>query len=533
MTDGPSSSAWSPLRHPIFRALWLASVVSNIGTWMQNVGGVWLMSSLSPSPFLVALMQTATSLPVFLVGLPAGALADIVDRRRLLLFTQGLMLMAAVILSVLTIANAIDARSLLALTFILGLGTALNTPTWQAVMPDLVPRRDLAAAVALNGVTVNLGRAAGPALGGVVVAASGPGVVFLLNALSFVGILIVLYRWPTTPTGGVSPAERVLGATRAGLRYVRHAPEVRTVLIRAGVFIAAGSAIWALLPVLARHELGLGAAGFGLLLGCIGLGAIGGAAVLPRLRGKYPLDHALVGATVIFALATGGLALLTNLVALGAVMVAGGVAWIVLMASFNTAAQNTAPTWVRARVLGAYLLVFQGGLALGSVLWGVLAARVGIRAALIIAAAALIAGLAATLRWPMTSGASLDLRPSLHWPEPRIEIETAADEGPVLVTIEYRIDPNTGNDFVAAMHALGRVRRRDGAVQWGIHRDIADPSRYLETFLTESWVEHLRQHQRGTISDRAIEDRARAFHIGETPPRAAHLIYARTKKETA
>jgi len=234
-----------------------------------------------------------------------------------------------------------------------------------------------------------------------------------------------------------------------------------------------------------------------------------------------------------FALATGGLALLTNLVALAAVMVAGGVAWIVLIASFNTAAQNTAPTWVRARVLGAYLLVFQGGLALGSVLWGVLAARVGTRAALIIAAAVLIAGLAATLRWPMTSGASLDLRPSLHWPDPRIEIETAADEGPVLVTIEYRIDPNTGNDFVAAMHALGRVRRRDGAVQWGIHRDIADPSRYLETFLIESWVEHLRQHQRGTISDRGIEDRARVFHIGETPPRAAHLIYAREKKETA
>jgi len=527
------SSAWSPLKYRMFRALWSASLVSNIGTWMQNVGGVWLMSSLSPSPFLVALMQTATSLPVFLVGLPAGALADIVDRRRLLLFTQGLMLVAAGLLSAATIADAIDASGLLALTFILGLGTALNTPTWQAIMPDLVPRRDLPAAVALNGVTINVGRAAGPALGGAIVAASGPGAVFLLNALSFIGVLVVVYRWPAKTVESVLPAERLLGATRAGLRYVWHAPELQAVLVRAAVFIAAGSALWALLPVLVRHELGLGAAGFGLLLGCIGLGAIGGATLLPRLRGKYSLDHALVGATVMFALVTGALAWLTNLVALAALMVAGGVAWIMLMASFNTAAQNTVPTWVRARALGAYLLVFQGGLALGSVLWGALAARAGTRAALVIAAAALVGGLAATLRWPMSSGASLDLRPSLRWPEPRIEIEARADEGPVLVTIQYRVDPEKGNDFVAALHALGRVRRRDGAIQWGVFHDTADPARYVETFLVESWVEHLRQHQRGTIADRAIEEAARAFHVGAAPPQTDHLIYARPKEETS
>ena len=261
MADEETTSAWSPLRYPVFRALWIASLVSNIGTWMQNVGGVWLMSSLSPSPFLVALMQTATSLPVFLVGIPAGALADIVDRRRLLLCTQGLMLIAAAVLSTVTIAEAIDAKGLLALTFILGLGTALNTPTWQAVMPDLVSRRELSAAVALNGVTVNVGRAVGPALAGVVVAAAGPGAVFFLNTLSFVGVLVVLYRWPAKFAESVLPAERVLGATRAGLRYIRYAPEIRAVLVRAGVFIAAGSALWALLPVLARRELGLGAAG--------------------------------------------------------------------------------------------------------------------------------------------------------------------------------------------------------------------------------------------------------------------------------
>lgn len=532
MADEQPTLAWSPLRYPIFRALWTASLVSNIGTWMQNVGGVWLMTSLSLSPLMVALMQTATSLPVFLVGLPAGALADIVDRRRLLLFTQGLMLVAAAFLSVLTFIEAISAWGLLALTFVLGLGVALNTPTWQAVMPDLVPRPDLPAAVALNGVTVNVGRAVGPALGGLLVAAAGPGAVFLLNALSFIGILAVVYRWRVERQESILPAERVLSATRAGLRYVHYAPEVRAVLVRAGIFISSASALWALLPLLARRELGLGAVGFGVLLGSLGVGAVAGVTVLPRVRAKVSLDLLLAVATGVFALATAALALMRSVIALSAVMVAGGVAWIALMASFNTAAQTTAPTWVRARALGAYLLVFQGGLALGSVIWGAVAARAGIRAALLVSAAALIVGLAAMVRWPM-AGAALDLRPALHWPEPRIEIEPRADEGPVQVVLEYRINPEQAAEFAAAMRALGRVRRRDGAIQWGLFRDAAESTRYVETFLVESWVEHLRQHQRVTVADRAIEDRARAFHLGDTPPQVSHFIYAHPKEETS
>ncbi len=525
----PPTSVWSPLAHSVFRALWIASLVSSIGTWMQNVGGVWLMSSFSASPFLVALMQTATSLPVFLVGLPAGALADIVDRRRLLLLTQGMMLLAAGLLSAATIAGAIGATGLLALTFVLGLGSALNMPTWQAVMPDLVPPRDLPAAVALNGVTVNVGRAAGPALGGAIVAASGPGAVFLLNALSFIAVLVVVYRWRPSTKASALPAERVMSAIRVGVRYVWHARELRAVLVRAGVFIGAGSALWALLPVLIRHELGLGAAGFGLLLGCIGLGAISGATLLPRLRSEYSLDHALIGATLLFALVTGALAWLTNVVALAGLLVAGGVAWITLMASFGTAAQNTAPGWVRARALGAYLLVFQGGLALGSVFWGALAERVGTRTALIVAAAALLGGLTATARWPMPRNGSLDLLASQPWPAPQVEIEPRPDDGPVLVTIEYRIDPDKGQDFATALHALGRLRRRDGAITWGVYHDVADLARYVETFVVESWIEHLRQHQRGTNADRVIEDAAQAFHVGADPPRTAHLIYAHPK----
>jgi MFS family permease len=525
---GPATSVWSPLQHSVFRALWIASLVSSIGTWMQNVGGVWLMSSFSASPFLVALMQTATSLPVFLVGLPAGALADIVDRRRLLLLTQGMMLLAAGLLSAATIAGVIGATGLLVLTFVLGLGSALNMPTWQAVMPDLVPRRDLPAVVALNGVTVNVGRAAGPALGGAIVAASGPGAVFLLNALSFIGVLVVVYRWRPPTTASALPAERVMSAIRAGVRYVWHARELRAVLVRAGVFIGAGSALWALLPVLIRHELGLGAAGFGLLLGCIGFGAISGATLLPRLRSEFSLDRALVGATLLFALVTGALAWLTNVVAIAGLLVAGGVAWITLMASFGTAAQNTAPGWVRARALGAYLLVFQGGLALGSVFWGALAEKAGTRAALIVAAAALLGGLAATARWPL-GNSSLDLLAAQPWPAPQVEIEPRPDDGPVLVTIEYRISPDKGQDFATALHALGRLRRRDGAITWGVYHDVADRARYVETFVVESWIEHLRQHQRGTNADRVIEDAAQAFHVGADPPRTAHLIYARPK----
>ena len=301
-----SASAWSPLRHPVFRALWVVTIISNVGTWMQNVAAAWLMTSLSQSSVMVALVQTATSLPVFFLALPAGALADVVDRRRLLLLTQSWMLLMAMMLGALTLLNLTTPWTLLLLTFSLGIGAATNAPAWQSCMPELVPREDLPGAVALGSVGFNIARAVGPALGGLVIAAAGPGGAFVLNAISFVGVLAVLYRWQHTREQNALPAERFVGAIRAGLRYARHAPELQAVLVRAGAFILCGAALWALLPLRSKNELGYGATGYGALLGCLGAGALIGAGVLPALRSRLANDAMISCTSLLFGVANLG-----------------------------------------------------------------------------------------------------------------------------------------------------------------------------------------------------------------------------------
>ncbi|HEY0386461.1 MAG TPA: MFS transporter, partial [Pyrinomonadaceae bacterium] len=318
-------TAWSPLAHPLFRALWLAAVASNIGTWMHNIGADWLMTTLAPSPLMVALMQTAENAPLFLLALPAGALADIVDRRRLLLYTQGWMLVSAVALGLLTLFGLTTPVVLLLLIFSLGLGSALNAPAWQAIVPELVPRPELSAAVSLNSVAFNIARAVGPALGGFVVAAVGSWAVFLLNSLSFIGVLLVIYRWQREPATNISPTERVIGAMRAGVRYVRHDPNLRAVLVRTGVFVSCASALWAMLPLVARQQLGLGAFSYGVLLGGLGAGAIIGAVILPSLRLKVSLNVLVIGGTIIFAAATAILATVHLFSLLCVMMIFGGV----------------------------------------------------------------------------------------------------------------------------------------------------------------------------------------------------------------
>jgi MFS family permease len=521
-----ADSAWTPLSHPVFRALWIASLVSNIGTWMQNVSAAWAMTSLSPSPLMVALVQSATSLPVFLVGLPAGAVADIVDRRRLLLVTQCWMLLAAGLLAVLAFLGLMTATTLLALTFALGLGVAMNTPTWQAITSELVPASELTRAVTLNALPVNIGRAIGPALGGVLVAAAGPALVFALNAVSFVAVLVVVYRWRREAPPALLPAERVIGATRAGIRYARHAPPLVAVLVRLGLFIVCASAFWALLPVIARRDLGLGALGYGLLLGCIGVGAIAGAALLPTVKRRLPLDAVIALATVAFAVVSALTAFWRFIPGLAIAMIVAGVAWIAMMAGLNGSAQTVVPTWVRARALGVYLLVFQGGLGLGSALWGLVADHVGSSTALASAAGGALLGLVAMRRWPLRAVTTLDLPPSAHWPEPHLDVIPAPDDGPVRVEVEYRIDPAQADAFMQAIRDLESTRRRDGAVTWAVYRDPGQNGRYVETFVVESWVEHLRQHERVTSGDRALEERIRRFHVAPTPPTVTHLIAA-------
>jgi MFS family permease len=523
-----NTSAWNPLREPFFRTLWIASVTSNVGTWMHEVGAGWLMTSLTTSPLMVALMQTATSLPVFLLALPAGALADVVNRRRMLLFTQGWMLTAAAVLGMLTLLDMTTPWGLLILTFVLGTGAAMNAPAWQATTPELVSRLELPAAVALTGMGLNLARAVGPAVGGAVVAAAGPGAVFLLNAVSFLSVMFVLYRWRRAKQDSPAPAERVMSAIRAGIRYLRYAPALRTVLVRTGLFMLFASAVWALLPVLARHEMGLNSIGYGILFGCLGTGAVAGAILLPAMRSRFSTDSLVAGATISFAAVTVALAEIRHFGSLCVALIAGGIAWITLMASFNVAAQMAVPSWVRARALALYLLMFQAGMAAGSVLWGAVTEHAGIAVALSCAAAGLIVGLAAMVRYPMKGDEELDLTPSRHWPEATVIIEPHPDDGPVLVMVEYRIDPKQARDFIAAMKAVRQERLRDGAFRSGLYRDPADPGRYVETFVVESWAEHLRQHERVTVSDRIAEDRARAFHIGDAPPVVSHYIYAHT-----
>ena len=519
-----SASAWSPLREPVFRALWIATVVSNIGTWMQDVGESWLMTSLTPSPVLVALVETAGSLPVVLVALPAGALADIVDRRRLLLVMQVWMFVAAGAMGVLALMGYVTPGRLLWLTFLLGIGSAISNPVWQAITPELVSQSDLPAAITLSAAGVNIARAIGPALGGFIVAASGPWAVFLLNAASFIGIMVVVYRWKPAPRRSKLPSEDIIGAMRAGTRYLRHSPELQTVLIRSGIFVICASALWALLPQQARRHLGLGSFGYGLLLGCIGFGALIGAWLLPKLRERLSLNQMLSAGSVVFGLATMSLAYLHSFAVLAVTLAGGGIAWIVVLSSLNVSAQTATPSWVRARVMAVYLLVFMGGLAAGSALWGFVAARAGVSAALMFAAIGLVVGPLATWRFRLVANTNLSLTPSLHWPEPVMMIDTAASEGPAITLVEFRIDPETADEFLKAMTEMRRIRQRDGAIRWNLLRDTGDPQRYIESFVTESWADHLRQHERVTAENREVEQRVQAFHLGPEPPKITHLI---------
>jgi MFS family permease len=387
-------SVLSPLREPLFRTLWIAAVISYTGSWMQNVATGWLMTSLTSSPMWVALVQVAVSLPVFLIALPAGALADIFDRRKFLLFTQASMVAAATVLGVMTLTRTVTPQILLVFTFLLGVGAVMNDPAWQSLTPDLVPSSKLAAAVALNSAGFNIARAVGPALGGLVIAAmgsgtSGSGWAFLLNAVSFFGVILFLYVWKPAKTE-LNGATTFKGAIAIGLRYARQEPRIRTVLVRTLVFSLFASAFWALLPLIASK---FGAEGFGAMLAFFGLGALVGAGVLALARRLLSPDAVIAYATLIFAVALCGLVRSHSLAVASSFSAAAGLAWISILATLNLAAQTAAPAWVRARVISMYVLVLQGGLAIGSALWGILASSRGVQFTLTFAAAALSAGL--------------------------------------------------------------------------------------------------------------------------------------------
>jgi MFS family permease len=525
-----SSSLWRPLRTPVFRNLLIADIVSDIGTFMQSVGAAWLMVSLAAGPMYVALTQTASSLPYLLLALPAGSAGDIVDRRKLILYTEGWMLCVAFALAVLTIAGLMTPWLLLGLTFALSAGDAFETPAWRAVLPELVPREDLVAASALNGIEFNLARAVGPALAGLLISAAGIAAAFVANVVSFFAVILVIARWKRPIRKWTAPPETLTGATLAAIRYIRNSPPIRALMVRTGAGMFFASALFALLPTIAK-AVNNSAIGYGLLLGCFGAGAVLGALIMQPLRDQWSTEAVVsVGVTVLgAAIATTGA--LHRLSTLGPVILIGGGAWILFISLVNALIQNLAPDWVRARVLAVFILVSQGSMAFGSAAWGVVAQRAGVRTTLMWAGlgAILTTALALVARLP---DATSDLSPWNHWRMPVVvkEVGPELEQGPVLVTVEYLVIRERRADFVEAIHWYERVRRRDGASRWGIFHDIEAGDRYLEIFLVDSWAEHQRQHERQTRADRELEQRLRSYVVSD--PQVRHLIFAQSKEST-
>jgi len=518
-------STWQPLHLPIFRNLLVADFVSDVGTFMQGVGAAWLMVSQGAGPLLVALTQTASAFPFFLLALPAGALGDIFDRRKLILTTEIWMFSVAVVLAVLTALHLITPGVLLLLTLALSIGDALEAPTWRAVLPEVVPQEGLMSAIALNGIEFNLARAIGPALGGFLIATSGITTVFSLNAASYLGVLGVIARWKRPSDQPGSLRETVSGAIRAAVRYTRNAPEILTVLGRIGCIMFFASAFWALLPTVA-HELRRSATLYGLLLTVFGAGAVLGAVVLQRTRSLFSSDAMLALGTTVFAGALWGVAGFKSVPFLSVAILFGGSAWTAIMSLMTTVMQNLAPDWVRARAMAVFMLVYMGTWTAGSAFWGYVAGRQGTHFSLVTAAigTAVCPILVLVSRLPDTP---VDLGAWDHWGKPMLVGEVDPSQGPVLVTVEYEVEPNNADEFLEALHKLARVRRRDGASRWGIYRDTEHPARYVETFIVESWAEHLRQHKRLTRGDRDLEENVRRFE--SKPIKVRHFIYARSK----
>lgn len=535
-------SGFAPLRIRLFRDRWIASTVSNLGTWMQDTAGTWLMTLLTTSPLLIALMQTAASLPVLALGLLAGATADLFDRRRLLIFWQSWMLGSVAVLAVLTFLGHISPWSLLAFTFLLNIGSAMNNPAWQAILPELVPRELVPDSVSLNAGSNNLARAVGPALGGLMVAAfkrtdTGTAYVFLLNSISFAAVIWVLVNWKRIPLfKSALPSERMAASIRSGLRYVRYAPNLQASLLRAFTFTFFFSAIWSLLAVVARNDLHQGALGYGILNGSLGLGAVVAAFTLPRVRHRFSTDRIIAAATFYSALTLVVLARVHRPSMVIATLVGAGYCWTSTMASLNTSVQISVPGWVQARALGTYLMTFQGGLALGSVLWGSIAERWGTPISLLCAAGGFAGTFPLVRQFRILQGGVPDTTPHKYkraapelapFPESDPESSDPAHAGPVRISVFYRIPVENYAEFTHLIHQLRRVRLRGGALRWGIYRDAVDPEHLNETFIMESWLDFLRSRERVTAADDKIRQQVWALQKGVESPRTTYQIYAR------
>jgi MFS family permease len=525
-TPVATSSPWSPFRHTNFAVLWTATVIANIGTWMYNAASGWLMTSLNPDPFVVSMVQVATTLPMFLFAVPAGALADIVDRRKFLIGAEVLTTAVSAVFAAIVALQLANPFNLLLFTFLIGAAGAITAPAWQSIVPQLVPKQDLQPAIAVNSVGFNISRAVGPALGGLIVAWIGIAAPFWLNAASNFGIVGALLWWhaPKASTSRL-PVERFGSAIRTGFRHARNNPHLRATLIRGAAFFLFASAYWALLPLVARTQVAGGPQLYGFLLGAIGAGAVGAAFILPWLKTKLGPDRTVAMGTLGTAMALLLFAFARDAATALAACLIAGASWIAVLASVNVSAQVALPEWVRGRGLAIFITTFFGTLTAGSAIWGKVAGMAGLPLAHILAAVGALIAIPLTWRWKLQTGARLDLTPSLHWPTPIVAGEIEHDRGPVLVTIEYKIDAKDREPFLAALERVAQERRRDGAYAWGVFEDTAEQGRILETFLVESWLEHLRQHERVTNADRILQETVGRFQT-EGTPKITHFVAA-------
>lgn len=524
---GPVAVAgpWSPFRHRVFLLIWLAATVSSTGTWIRDVASGWMMTELSPSPLLIAMVQAATTLPVFLLSLPAGALADILDRRKLLILVQSVLLLVSLALAASAHANALTPSLLLALILAGGAAAAISGPAFQAIVPELVPASDLRPAVALNSLGINVARAIGPALGGLIIAALGVAAAYLADALSYLLVIAAFLWWRRSPVPSDLPPEAFFSAMKTGVRYTARSAPLKRLLARSAAFFLFASCYWALLPLIAREKLHADASYYGLLMAAIGAGAVTGAVLLPRM--KLAASHLVLSGSLLTCAVMAGLSFTQSRWLAPALLFAAGTAWIAVLTSLNVLAQSLLPNWVRARGLALSLMTFFGAMTVGSGIWGGLALERSIDTTLFSAASAgaLVAVLMAMFVRLPREGA--DLSPANAWPEPASAGAIHGERGPVLVTVEYRIDPQDRKAFLEAMQHLSNVRCRDGGFGWRVLEDAEDPRRFEEIFFFTSWLDHLRQHRRVTRADMALQQAVQAFHRDTRPPRVRHLLAAR------
>jgi MFS family permease len=518
-----------PLRHRMFRMLWTANVVVWLGTWLQNTGAGWLMTSLDPNPIVVSMVQAATILPVFLLALPGGALADIVDRRLFLIVTQALTMVAASALAIMTLMHATTAWTLLVFTFLIGVGSALTAPAWSAAVPELVPRWDLVQAVALNGIGFNLARAVGPALAGFLVALAGSGLAFSLFALTFPAVIGTLLLWRRRPHSNSLPREHLVSAMRAGMRFVRNTPTMQSAMLRAFVYSIPAAAPWALLPLVVRQQLHLGAGMYGVILGLMGVGGVSSGMLLPRLRGYFSRSGIVLGASLFSCAGVAVLGLSRHWLPAAGGMLLFGLGWVAAYSTLQAAAQLSAPPWVRARSLAIYQLAQNGALTLGSFGWGWLGDMIGLSTALVVAAVvgAVLAGLVRGFTLEQTARAApRDVMPPPEPEAPAPELVPVLQHasGRVMEMIHYRVRREERDVYLEAMEEVRLARRRAGALTWQLYEDVAHPEGWLEVWSVENWTDHLREITRLSSGDRAALGRVAVFQRdGGTPLPSRYL----------